>query len=133
VSYGIAVLALRVVRRLHHRIRTQEPAERGVVDAPVHMDDPEVVEVLVIGIATSGRRLDLLPLGRSRRARQSVARSPRAERLVRVLRQQRAGRGSEAVHAAEVILEQVHGARRRARFPGVDRNATAVGHDVVTV
>ncbi len=38
------------------RIRTQEATNRGVVDPPVHMDQIQLIDVLVPGVTALGNR-----------------------------------------------------------------------------
>lgn len=50
----VAVIALHVVRILDIRIRTDEPADEGIVDPPIHMNDADLVDMLVVGKAPVG-------------------------------------------------------------------------------
>ncbi len=50
----IAVEALQIVRMLDERVRAHEAPDQRVVQAPVHVDDAHLVEVLMHGVAAVG-------------------------------------------------------------------------------
>jgi hypothetical protein len=49
---AIPIVALRIRRRLDKGIRLQEPAQLGVIDAPIHMNDTYFIHHFVPGVTT---------------------------------------------------------------------------------
>jgi hypothetical protein len=45
-------MALQIIGRLDIRIRTHKPADEGVIDAPIHVDDAHLIDALMHREAT---------------------------------------------------------------------------------
>ena len=50
---AVAIQALRVERCLDERVRRDEAADHRVIHAAVHVDQAEIVQLLVLGVAAS--------------------------------------------------------------------------------
>ena len=58
VYIAIAIERLRSEHIRNDRVRRQESAHLRIVHAPVHVDQADARQVLVVGVATGGRRGD---------------------------------------------------------------------------
>ena len=144
---GIAIEPLRRLRILHRRIGTEELADLRIVDPPVHVNEPEFIDLLVTGVAPRrrghgvrrppGPRAPRHELPRRRRRPGRVIR-PLAPRVEPRALQQRPARIRDRRDAAQVIPVQVAvhriAHRPRAHLRALRRRDHLVpGTDIVRV
>ncbi len=67
IHVGITIQRLWISQTLHMGIGTQEPAKSGIINTPIHMNQPHAIELLMPGIAPAelGEELTerVLPVG----------------------------------------------------------------------
>ena len=51
---AVAVQTLAVFRRLHYGVGLQKPAQPGIINPSVHVNDTHRIHLLVTGVSTGG-------------------------------------------------------------------------------
>ena len=106
VHVRVDVVRLQVREVLDGDVGGQEPPDLGVVDAPVHVDQADRVELLVEGVAARDR-LALPRIGRRGRVDLPVERAPLAPGVEAQALDDGAGRVRDHVDRAEMVGQQV--------------------------
>ena len=78
-AVGVSVIGLGVLFVLNDDVGGEHPADEGVVQSSVHVDESEVVVVLVQGVASVNRGVDVVV----RQGLRVAAASPRVEVVTR--------------------------------------------------
>ena len=128
VDVGVAVEGLGRGRVRHEGVGGEEPAEGGVVDTAVHVDQADAVEVLVAGEAARG-----LGVGGGRGAGGPVGEPALAVGVEGQALDHDAGLAGDALHRAQVVAVQVArpvGRRQVVVEDGVDGDRGAGDHVV---
>jgi hypothetical protein len=107
---GIAVMALRHHRRLDDRVGAQDTTQAGVVHAPVHVHEAEVVQHFMPGVAASGEfAFELGASGDLAGVIAAIHIAPLAEHVVAEALDRRAGLVGSDLYGTEVVGVEVMG------------------------